>query len=349
MSITERTKTIRKQILRDLIHHPKDIANHISDIFKISRQAVNKHIKKLILDDWIISSGTTKNKTYKLGPQRNNFYSCNISPELSEHSVYMSNFSWVIDGLKKNVADIIFYGFTEIFNNAIDHSDGTYISVLVHRTIDKVTIGIFDDGEGIFRRIKRLKKLSDERQSILELSKGKLTTDPENHSGQGIFFTSRMFDKFNILSHDFKFGHSSDRDLDIMLDNCFTSNGIASNGTFVIMEISTTSNRIDKEVFDEYTADDNDCFAFNKTIIPVSLAKFGEENLVSRSQAKRLLTRIENFKIVMFDFYGVDEIGQAFADQIFRVYRNANPGINIKYLNASKEVEIWIKRAMNTQ
>jgi hypothetical protein len=52
----------------------------------------------------------------------------------------------------------------------------------------------------------------------------------------------------------------------------------------------------------------------------VRLAKYGNDQLISRSQAKRLLARIELFKIVLFDFSGVETIGQAFADEIFRVF-----------------------------
>ncbi|WP_305815323.1 STAS-like domain-containing protein [Photobacterium leiognathi] len=341
MNVRPRTKKIRAQILRDVIHHPVDIAAHISEIFQISRQAVNNHLKALVKDDWLVTSGTTRNKTYKLGSQRRNAGIFPISDDLSEHSVYMNHFSWVVDGLPKNISDIIFYGFTEIFNNAIDHSEGECIYVSVHRTKEKVVIAIHDNGEGIFRRIKRLKMLPDERQSIVELSKGKLTTDPDNHSGQGIFFTSRMFDDFFIDSHEFAYGHRFDMEHDIMFDN-----RDSDEGTWVFMEISTTSDRVDKEVFEQFSDSDDD-FAFNKTIIPVSLARFGDENLVSRSQAKRLLTRIEKFKIVLFDFDGVDEVGQAFADQIFRVYRNANPQISIEYTNASEDVEVWIKRAMS--
>ncbi|MFA0211506.1 DUF4325 domain-containing protein [Vibrio artabrorum] len=343
MAITERTKKIRKQIVRDVLHHPNDIAQHISEIFNISRQAVNNHIKALVSEGRIITTGTTRNKTYQLGSVRDNSLVMSITPTLSEHQVYMSNFAWVTDGVPKNVADIIFYGFTEIYNNAIDHSDGELIFAAVHRNEKSVRISIHDDGEGIFRRIKRLKELPDERQSIVELSKGKLTTDPDNHSGQGIFFTSRMFDEFYIDSHEFSYGHRCDIELDIMFDDQKNR-----EGTWVFMDIAIDSNRVDKDVFAEFTDNDDDCFAFNKTIIPVSMAKFGNENLVSRSQAKRLLTRIENFKRVIFDFTDVEYVGQAFTDEIFRVYARHNPSVDMDYINANSDVEAWIKRAINT-
>jgi hypothetical protein len=61
---------------------------------------------------------------------------------------------------------------------------------------------ISDQGVAIFQKIRDDFALSDAREAILELSKGKLTSDSANHSGEGIFFTSRMVNSFTILSGD---------------------------------------------------------------------------------------------------------------------------------------------------
>ena len=226
-------------------------------------------------------------------------------------------------------------------NNAIDHSDGTVFTVRVRRELDSIVIFILDNGEGIFRWITRLCDLVDERQAIIELSKGKLTTDPSKHSGQGIFFTSKMFDSFVIDSFGLEYSHDHSANFD-WLHEIETDKNI---GTAIYMKISLNSTRTVKEVFDEYTAGEDDDFSFNKTVVPVKLAIFGHEQLVSRSQAKRLLARIENFKIVLFDFDGVDQIGQAFADEIFRVYKLRYPEITLLDTNSSDEVKAMIKRA----
>lgn len=68
---------------------------------------------------------------------------------------------------------------------------------------------IHDDGEGIFHKITKQLKLCDERHAVLELAKGKFTTDPKNHTGEGIFFSSRMFDDFAILSGTVYFTHDT--------------------------------------------------------------------------------------------------------------------------------------------
>jgi hypothetical protein len=197
---------------------------------------------------------------------------------------------------------------------------------------------ILDDGEGIFKKIQRVLDLYDERHAVLELSKGKLTTDPERHSGQGVFFTSRMFDNFAIRSGSVYFTHEFNKPEDWILEH-ETSN----TGTAVFMRLSNNTSRTSKQIFDNFSSGDD--YAFTKTVVPVRLAQYGEETLVSRSQAKRLLARVEKFKIVIFDFTDVNTIGQAFADEIFRVFRNQHPEIKMTQLNASKEVDQMIRRA----
>ena len=105
---------------------------------------------------------------------------------------------------------------------------------------------------------------------------------------------------------------------------------------------NNTSRRI-KAVFDEFSSGDD--YAFNKTVVPVRLAQYGNERLVSRSQAKRLLAGMEKFKIVVFDFTAVEMIGQAFADQVFRVFPGQYPEIKLISLNENQEVKQMILRA----
>lgn len=108
---------------------------------------------------------------------------------------------------------------------------------------------------------------------------------------------------------------------------------------FVIITERTT-----KEIFDEYTSDD---FVFNKTKITVHLAKdcLGHD-FVSRSLAKRILMNVEKFKIIVLDFENIDNIGQGFADEVFRVFKNKNPDITIVPVNMNEEIEFMINRAM---
>ena len=108
---------------------------------------------------------------------------------------------------------------------------------------------------------------------------------------------------------------------------------------FVIITERTT-----KEIFDEYTSDD---FVFNKTKITVHLAKdYLGHDFVSRSLAKRILMNVEKFKVIVLDFENINNIGQGFADEVFRVFKNKNPDITIVSVNMNEEIEFMINRAM---
>lgn len=338
----QRGELIRKQILRDIKHHPKDISKHIANIFTITPQAANNHIRKLENEGKLASTGTGKGKVYSLGNVREHTDLFELTSNFTEDKVWRDNFSFIADGLSENVVDICHYGFTEMLNNVIDHSEGTNVYISVKRSNDEVRITIIDNGEGIFSRIKRLCELVDERQSILELSKGKLTTDPENHSGEGVFFTSRVFDIFEIYSQELYFSHHDSLDFDYLMDSDFMD---GEQGTFVFMRINIDSQRDIQNVFDQYTSGPDD-FQFNKTVIPVRLAAYENEKLVSRSQAKRVLARIDRFTNIIFDFEGVPSVGQAFADEIFRVYANRNPNLNLLPINMNGTVEKMVARAL---
>jgi uncharacterized protein (DUF1330 family) len=180
--------------------------------------------------------------------------------------------------------------------------------------------------------------LYDARESILELAKGKLTTDPQNHSGEGIFFTSRAFDSFAIISRNLYFTHQTEKDdwlIDIDSD---------TPGTSIYLRLSNTCPRTMKELYDEYAEPDE--YSFNKTRVPVKLARYEGEKLVSRSQAKRLVSRFEKFSTVILDFEDVEEIGQAFADEIFRVFASNHPEVKLITAHATDAVNKMILRAL---
>ena len=117
------------------------------------------------------------------------------------------------------------------------------------------------------------------------------------------------------------------------------------NGTFVTMGIDVNSTQTQVEVFDRFSDKEED-YGFTRTHVPVALARHGTENLISRSQAKRLVARFDRFKDVLLDFATVPMIGQAFADEVFRVFQNAHPDIKLRWVNATVEVEQMIRRAL---
>jgi len=341
MRIRARGEDIRRFILEHVEKHPNDVSKMTAEHFKITRQAVNKHLQRLVKEKSLAESGETRNRAYKLAPILEWRGVYQITSGLEEHVVWEKDIAPVLGSHPENIIDIWHYGFTEMFNNAKDHSGGTEILVKIAKTAINTEMYIVDNGVGIFKKIQQALNLPDERYAILELSKGKLTTDPARHTGEGIFFASRMFDTFGIGSGQVYFGHAFGRDEDWILDATFES------GTTVLMRVSNHTARTTKKIFDQYTSDDD--YGFNKTVVPIVLAQYGNDKLISRSQAKRVVARVELFKIVMLDFTGVPTIGQAFADEIFRVFANAHPNLELIPVHANSEVKRMIERAKNNE
>jgi hypothetical protein len=108
------------------------------------------------------------------------------------------------------------------------------------------------------------------------------------------------------------------------------------------MKILKNSPLLIADVFNEYTDLDKQP-GFHKTVIPVKLMEYEGESLMSRSQAKRLISRFDRFLEVVLDFSGVEIIGQGFADEIFRVFANAHPQVHLSPINCGKNVVDMIR------
>lgn len=338
--VRDRGEKIRQFIVDNVETHPTDIVGMTSEKFGITRQAVNAHIRKLEAQKSIISRGSTKNKQYHLHPKIEKKLDFDIKG-LEEDVVWRNSILPDLRDLPDNVINIWNYGFTEMLNNAIDHSQGSIVLIDLKRYPSFTEIIINDNGVGIFKKIQTIFGLHDERHAVLELAKGKLTTDSERHSGEGIFFSSRVFDKYAIMSGEVYFSHEHNKPEDWILEQ-----NSPNKGTTVIMKLSNNSSRKLKSVFDEYATGDE--YGFDKTVVPVALAKYGNENLISRSQAKRLLERMDRFKIVIFDFEGIDFIGQAFSDEVFRVFQNQHKDIQLIPVNTNEDIKNMINRSLST-
>jgi len=339
--IRSRGEAIRKYILDNVERFPGDITKKTGEHFKISRQAVNKHVKNLVAEKALIEVGSTKSKKYKLCPLVEWEGSYLLENRLAEDIVWEKDVRPLLGEMSENAHEIWQYGFTEMFNNAIDHSGGSVITVYVRKSAKSTEIFISDNGVGIFKKIQKALNLIDERHAIFELAKGKLTTDPKRHTGEGIFFSSRIFDDFAIYSGSIIFSHRFGEYHDF-----FSDITAANEGTTVFMKLNNHTARSLLKVYQEYQSNDDE-FRFNKTVVPVKLIQYGNENLVSRSQAKRLLARVELFQVVIIDFDGVKMIGQPFSDEIFRVFTNSHPGIEIHHVNANPEIEHMITRVLD--
>jgi anti-sigma regulatory factor (Ser/Thr protein kinase) len=262
---------------------------------------------------------------------------------VSESDVYRKYVEPYLINVPDNIDCICQYGFTEIFNNAIDHSGSEYSSILYEQDYLRIRMTISDDGVGIFEKIQNYFNLADPRSALLELSKGKLTSDKSRHSGEGIFFASRMFNRFTILSGNLCYSRKLTEDWGWLIETTDTME--YTKGTVVRMELATDANWTPKDVFEKFQNKDMN---FSRIHVPISLGRYGHEQLVSRSQAKRILARFDRFEEVMLDFQGIDEIGRAFADEIFRVYALEHPEVKITILGANDDVLRMIAHARSS-
>ncbi len=326
-----------KKFIIDTIDMRENPYKKVLEKYPVSRQTVSKYIKGL-LEENIIEKREKNEYQLKFYVNELKKYS---NKDLEEDIIYNEFISEYEKDKKENIRHILNYTFTEMLNNAIEHSSGNEITIFYTEDYKRIFVYIEDNGIGIFRKIKEDHNLENENQAIFELQKGKLTSDAENHSGEGIFFTSKVVDFFQIKSFDKEFYTGNAQNLYNFQKIENIDNEI--KGTSVLFILDKNTERTTFQVFQEYT-DDN--YVFDKTTITVHLAKeYMGESFMSRSQARRILLNAEKFRIIFLDFSEVDIIGQAFADEIFRVYINKNPDIQIIPINANAEVDFMIKRS----
>ena len=330
---------VREFILRNVAEYPSNIGSLAVKEFGLSRAAINRYMRRLIEEGLLTATGNTKARRYELkSTVIVNFKVTDITRHTEEDVIWRFRILPEISNINQNIVDIFHYGFTEMFNNVIDHSLSDNALIGYEQNYCKVSMVIIDHGVGVFEKIQKDFNLADPRSALLELSKGKLTSDKKRHAGWGIYFTSRLFDRFQIRSGDLFYARERQKDDDWLIET--GDIGTDVKGTQIYMEISTDAPWTTREIFDKYQGDD---LGFRKTHVPVKLGNYPGEQLVSRSQAKRVLARFDQFSEVLLDFQGVEDIGQPFADEIFRVFPNAHPEIDLITARANSNVQKMIE------
>ncbi len=322
----------------------------LSKEFSVSRQYLSRIIKDLVGTGKLIKLGITRNAFYVLPeyakdhkdifPQSYSKTFKNTS--LEEHKILdqIEQAFPLIKGLSENVQSIFTYAFSEMLNNAIEHSNSSRIRVEVSIQNKVLSFIVRDFGIGVFRNIKQKRALKSELEAIQDLMKGKTTTMPKSHSGEGIFFTSKAGDLFTLDSFGYQLIINNQ-----IPDIFVKTTKRLSIGTSVMFQISTTSKQHLNELFKEYTDQTKDSdYGFDKTKIQVKLYTIGGVH-ISRSQARRVLSGLEKFEIVVFDFDKVPVVGQAFADEIFRVFHNKHPHIRLEAIHMNTGAQFMVERA----
>lgn len=310
---------------------------------KYTRQYLSQKVQELVKSGDILTSGTGTRiryahkskgdlfiKKFEKTYQNKNLSEEKILEQIRQEALFRDN-------LEENLQSILEYALSEMINNAIEHSKSKHIKVKLLRDDDKFSFFVIDYGVGVFKNVMEKLKLKSEYDAINEILKGKTTTQPRAHSGEGIFFTSKIADKFHINSRGFK----------LIVDNKIQDVFINTTnkpflGSEVFFEIETTSKKHLSDIFREYQSNPN-TYAFDKTKITVKLYTLGTIYM-SRSQARRILSNLDKFDHIILDFKDVPTIGQAFADEIFRVYKNSRPDVKIETVNTNDNIDFMIGR-----
>lgn len=324
-------------LVHDLLDQQAELSiGQILERSGLTRQAIQYHLKKLIENGELQPVGAGRARRYR----RPLLFETTVAAKgLQEDQVWKELRSSIADleELNRNAKRIANYAFTEMLNNAIDHSGSDTIRTTLGRRDGRFVFMIADEGIGAFEHVRRQANLEDHLAAIQEISKGKMTTDPKRHTGQGIFFTSKAVDWFSIASNGWRW----------LVDNARADQTIGEShvrrGTTVGFEIDRDTERELDEVFDEYT--DEDSLAFDRSRTTVSLFEF-DVPFVSRSEAKRLARNLERFREVVVDFKGVEEVGQGFADELFRVWTAAHPETRLVPANMDTPVRLIVERAL---
>lgn len=332
----EEKKTIILYMLNKIEEGTTSVSKVVSEAFQMSPNTVHNYLNELLAKG-IITKG--KRGEYKLVTKQMVYRFQRSKGELVSDTVaYDRCLAPSLQDAPEHVKHIWAYALSEMVNNVIDHSQAEHMTIVVSQNYINTTVIIMDNGVGIFEKIKEHFGFPDLETAICELFKGKLTTDAENHSGEGIFFTSKMMDVFLIFSSGKVFTTTKYHDEKVF------DIGDLDVGTRVIMSLSNFTQKSAKEIFDLYSNDEG---AFSTTRIP--LKNIFDSAPVSRSQAKRICERLEKFEKVILDFEGIGWMGQGFAHQLFVVFQKAHPDIALIPENMGDSVATMYQHVVNTK
>ena len=321
----KKKQSIIMYILEKIEAGATSLSRTVAEALALSQNTVHTYLTEL-LSEGIIER--TARGSYRLKEQQYTYRLLRSEGGLSSDTYAFTAYVLpLMKDLPENIRRIWDYAFSEMVNNVMDHSEAECLVLHITQSYLRTRAILTDNGVGIFRKICDHFGFAELDEAICELFKGKLTTDSSNHSGEGIFFTSRMMDSFAIVSDGKIFATSK------FEDGALYEDTEPSKGTAVIMSLSNFTRRTAAEVFDLYT---DEVGVFGKTRIP--LKNVFDSAPVSRSQAKRLTHRLEQFSEVTLDFAEISWIGQGFAHQLFVVYANANPDVILIPINMCEAV-----------
>jgi DNA-binding transcriptional ArsR family regulator/anti-sigma regulatory factor (Ser/Thr protein kinase) len=331
-------------------------AAEIARRLKVAKPTVSRHLTAMIKDGRVVREGQGKRIKFRNGFASMALASDEVPTEkrdirtpppsplsfvrrypravISEDRVWqeLQSLHPTLARLPAPARELFQYAFTEMLNNAIEHSGGREVEVrFAQASDDTLSFEILDDGVGLFQRLRDQLGLGSVDEAVKKLSQARLPAAPDGRAGAGLFFSSRAARRFEVDSNGFRW----------MVDNQTGNTAVAASeprkGTRVRYQGELQPRRTLGDLFARYS----EHTVVHKTRVVVTLGT----SFISRKEAQRLLTPLERFHTVVLDFKDVKEIGQGFADEVFRVWPGSHPHVTLEPINMSPVVSLMVDHA----
>jgi len=328
-------------ITEAVLAHPQDLPQHLCERLSISRSYARTLLTKLVEAQWLQRDGVSRKAVYRPGALRQVVRRYPLAG-LQEDLPWAQDFAGRFD-VKANVARMAQHVFTELLNNAIDHSGGTSVTVSMRQTPTQLQLLVSDDGRGVFDAVAERFQITDPTTAMLELAKGKLTSQPDSHTGRGLFFSAKLADIFDLHANDAAF-----QQREWQRDQWWQrSRPACRTGTSVYVAICVDSERSLDNVLRRYSLDGAG-YGFERTVVPLKLITQEQNGLESRAQARRVASRLAQFRRVELDFDGLADVGHGFTDELFRVFGRQHPQLELVPVNMAPRVAAMIGSVRET-
>ena len=298
----------------------------------VSQRSARRTLARLVELNWLVREGSLRRPQWRPGLLRQ-------VVQRYELAGLEEDLPWSLDFapyfvLPPNLLRLVQQAFCELLNNAIGHSGGTHVTVSLRQTASQVQLLVSDNGVGLFERIAQTFSIASPALAMLELSKGKLTSQPDRHTGEGLFFTSRLADVFDLHANDAAFQQRAWDER-----GWHPQRALRHAGTSVYAAFALDTPRTLDGVRSAYSVGaDPFGVEFSRTTVPLRLITSAIEGLESRAQARRVCARLGEFRRAEIDFGGVASGGHAFADELFRVFGPAQRSLDLVPVNMTPAV-----------
>ena len=310
--------------------HPSELCAAIEQRLGVSRRRARRVLDQLVALQWLHRGGTRRRPLFRPGTLRQVVQRYEL-PDVQEDLAWSRDFAPYLE-LPEAVARLARHALTELVNNAAEHSGGTQVTVSVRQTPTNVQLLVSDDGCGLFERIGSHHRIATPALAMLELGKGKLTSQPARHTGRGLYFTARVADVLDLHANETAFQHRAWQP-----HQWQPVRPAARRGTSVFAAFALDSQRSIDAALREHSLEDSG-YAFERTRVALQLLGAAEQVLESRAQARRVSARLAEFRRAEIDFEGIAEVGHSFADELFRVFAAEQPALELVPLGMSPRV-----------